>query len=342
MTLHEILQAITENLPKRQKDIITQRFGVGGVKPRTLQALGDKYGITRERVRQIESAGLQLLHKEAEKHEELSAYIRKAVDHLQSLGGVRREDLLVQDLQGVFKDASLRDADLTLLFSIFKKPSYFSESKEFFPFWYLEEKHVKELKNFTAKLAQFLKSKKEHLIEKKKFDELFQQAAKQHNVKEFVGMNFLLLSKKFSVNAYGDFGLSEWREIAPKTVRDKAYLLLKKTRKPLHFREIAQEINKVKFDAKRAHPQTVHNELIKDPKFVLVGRGLYSLREFGIEPGTTREVLVKLLKKKGPMPLEKIVQLVGEQRVLKYNTIFFNLQNKKYFKKNDKGHYKVA
>ena len=110
----------------------------------------------------------------------------------------------------------------------------------------------------------------------------------------------------------------------------------------MHFREIAVEINKVRFDHKRAHPQTVHNELIKDTNFVLVGRGLYSLKEFGIEPGTTREVLHRILKKKGPLPLEKIVQLVGEQRVLKYNTIFFNLQNKRYFKKTGGGHYKVA
>ncbi len=342
MILHDTLHGLVAGLPKRQRDIIIQRFGVGGAKPKTLQSLGSKYGITRERVRQIEAAGLRMLQKDAEHNDILASRMRLATEHLRGLGGARRGDLLVDDLRFVFHDKGVSDADITLLFSIFKKPTHFSESKDFFPFWYLEESSVKDLRNFVSKLVQFLKGKKEQLIEKKKFDELFATAAHQHGVKDFVGLNFLLMSKKFSVNAFSDFGLSEWPEIAPKTVRDKAYLLLKKIRRPMHFREIAQEINKVKFDAKKAHPQTVHNELIKDTNFVLVGRGLYSLREFGIEPGTTREVLHRILKKKGALPLEKIVSLVSEQRVLKYNTIFFNLQNKKYFKKTGNGLYRVA
>ncbi len=110
----------------------------------------------------------------------------------------------------------------------------------------------------------------------------------------------------------------------------------------MHFRDIAQEINKIKFDDKRAHPQTVHNELIKDPRFVLVGRGLYSLREFGIVPGTAKDVVRRILKEKGPLPFDKIVQLVGQQRILKHNTILLNLHNKKYFRKKDGGLYHVA
>jgi len=342
MTLHNSLQTLIATLPKRQKDIIPQRFGMGGTKPKTLAALGLKYGITRERVRQIEAAGLRMLQKEAEKDSHLMSLVKKSTEHLSSLGGARREDLLIEDLKLVLRDETVSDASITLLFSIFKKPVYFSETKDFFPFWYLEDSHVKELKIFIAKVALLLKNKKEQLIEKKKFDELFKQVARQHSVKDFVGLNFLLLSKKFSVNPFGDPGLSEWPEIIPKTVRDKAYLLLKRVRRPMHFREIASEINRVKFDLKKAHPQTVHNELIKDTNFVLVGRGLYSLKEFGIEPGTTRVVLQRILKNKGPLPLERIVKLVSEQRILKYNTIFFNLQNKKYFKRTDKGLYRVA
>lgn len=342
MTLHDSLQTLIGILPKRQKDIIPQRFGVHGAKPKTLAALGEKYGITRERVRQIEAAGLRILQKEAEQNPYVVACLKKSIEHIESLGGARREDLLVEDLRFVLKDKTISSAHLSLLFSIFKKPIYFSETDDFFPFWYVGDAHVKELKNFVSKVSVLLKNKKEQLIEKRKFDELFKQIVKQHNVKDFVGLNFLLLSKRFSVNPFGDFGLSDWPEILPKTVRDKAYLLLKRVRRPMHFREIASEINKTKFDFKKAHPQTVHNELIKDTNFVLVGRGLYSLKEFGIEPGTTRVVLQRILKNKGPLPLERIVRLVNEQRVLKYNTIFFNLQNKKYFKRTDKGLYRVA
>ncbi len=342
MTLQQTLTNLVNTLPKRQRDIIAQRFGISGSKPKTLAFLGSKYGITRERVRQIETAGLRALGKEAEKDAQLVSLVQKAIDHIETLGGLRREDLLVDDLKFVFRDSSVSDSYLTLLFSVFKKPAYFSETKDFFPFWYSNQQHVKDLRNFVSRVSLFLKNKKEQLVEKKKFDELFTHVAKQHSIKDFIGLNFLLVSKKFSVNPFGDFGFVEWAEITPKTVRDKSYLILKKNRKPLHFRDIAQEINRIKFDMKKAHPQTVHNELIKDKRFVLVGRGLYSLREFGIEAGTTREVLQRILKKKGPLSLEKIVELVGEQRILKYNTIFLNLQNKKFFKRNQEGKYHVA
>jgi hypothetical protein len=341
MTIKTALDTLVAELPKRQKDIIVQRFGIGSAKPKTLAFLGSKYGITRERVRQIESVALKALHKAAEGGD-LAGYAKKAIAHIETMGGVRREDFLVEDLKLVFKDQDLTAPYATLLFSIYRKPMYFSENEEFFGFWYTDSKYVKEMKQFAGKVGQFIRNKKEALIERKKFDEIFAQITNQHSIKEPVALNYLLNSKKFSVNAFGDFGLVEWPEIMPKTVRDKSYLILKKRKEPMHFRDIAQEINKMKFDKKKAHPQTVHNEVIKDNRFVLVGRGLYSLKEFGIEAGTTREVLQRIIKKNGPLPLDKIIQLVSQQRVLKYNTIFLNLQNKKFFKKKTDGFYHLA
>lgn len=343
MTIKQILDTLVGGLSKRQKDIITQRFGINGSKPRTLAFLGSKYSITRERVRQIESAALRVLHKEAEKDGQCDQYLNRAIDHLTLLGGLRREEFLYDDLKFIFKDPTLSSSYIMLLFAIFKKPLYSAETKDSYAYWYTDTRVSKDSKAFVQKIGQFLKTKKEALIERKKFDELFIQSTKQHKVQDFVALNYLLASKKFSVNPFGDFGLVEWPEIVPKTIRDKAYLILKKRHEPMHFRDIAKEINTIKFDTKKAHPQTVHNELIKaSDRFVLVGRGLYSLREFGIEPGTTREVLQRIMKKNGPMPLEKIVELVSRERVLKNNTIFLNLQNKKFFKKNNEGHYHTA
>lgn len=342
MTLHSTLDSLVSSLPKRQRDIIVRRFGLLGKEPQTLASLGEEYGITRERVRQIENAALKSIRGEAQDNADAVSFLEKAIEHIESLGGLRRADLLVDDLKFVFKDHDVSEPYVSLLFAIFKKPQIFGENSEFYPFWYIGEDHVKELKSFVKKVRTLLKSKKEMLVERKEFDQLFAQATKQHKIKEFIALNYLLNSKKFSVNPFGDFGLVEWPEITPKTVRDKSYLILKKRKEPMHFRDIAQHINEIEFDTKKAHPQTVHNELIKDKRFVLVGRGLYSLREFGVEPGTTREVLQRILKKNGALPLEDIVSLVSQERVLKYNTIFLNLQNKKYFKKNDKGHYHLA
>jgi hypothetical protein len=85
--------------------------------------------------------------------------------------------------------------------------------------------------------------------------------------------------------------------------------------------------------------QTVHNELIKDERFVLVGRGLYGLREFGLMPGTAREVIAYVLEEKGPLHPKDIVKLVRDQRMIKDATIMINLQNKKHFTCLSDGRY---
>ncbi len=86
--------------------------------------------------------------------------------------------------------------------------------------------------------------------------------------------------KNLEQNTYGEWGLSRSAEINPKTVNDKIYLILKHTKQPLHFTEIAKKINDMKFDKKIANPATVHNELILDSRYVLVGRGTYGLKEW--------------------------------------------------------------
>ena len=66
---------------------------------------------------------------------------------------------------------------------------------------------------------------------------------------------------------------------------------------------------------RRTHPQTVNNELIKDPRFVLIGRGLYALSEWGYEPGTVKDVLVQILKDSGKaLRKEDVLQLISERR----------------------------
>ena len=86
--------------------------------------------------------------------------------------------------------------------------------------------------------------------------------------------------KNLEQNKYGEWGLSHWGEVKPKTVNDKIFLILKHTGEPLHFTDIAKKINEMKFDKKTANAATVHNELILDDRYVLVSRGTYGLKEW--------------------------------------------------------------
>ena len=120
------------------------------------------------------------------------------------------------------------------------------------------------------------------------------------------------------------------------------YLVLKKSGKPMHFTEIAKAINDTKFDEKIAYPATVHNELILDKRFVLVGRGVYALREWGYQPGVVAEVVARVLADKGPLTKEDIISEVLKQRLVKPETVALTLANRKRFNRLPDGSYAVV
>ena len=121
-------------------------------------------------------------------------------------------------------------------------------------------------------------------------------------------------------------------------MRDYAYLVIRRHGSPIHFREVAKLITEL-FN-KKAHVATTHNELIKDPRFVLVGRGIYGLREWGHSGGIVRDVIIEVMKKKeGPLTKQEIIDLVKGERVVKDNTVVVNLQNPKFFDKTSDGKY---
>jgi RNA polymerase primary sigma factor len=53
--LEDAVLASLEGLDDREKDVVRMRFGLNGEKPRTLEEVGKHFGVTRERVRQIEA-----------------------------------------------------------------------------------------------------------------------------------------------------------------------------------------------------------------------------------------------------------------------------------------------
>ncbi len=335
---NEVIKNLLSGLSSRQKDIIEQRFGLSG-KKRTLAAIGNKYSLTRERVRQIESASLKLIGEKIKENQVAGKMLATTLDHLKKVGGVMKENDFLNELRWLLKDSAITREQLKFIFEVAKNPHYYLEDKNFYSFWYLDKESRKFTFDFISKLEKFIANKKEELITHKKFDELFAQVIKPHNLKDFVALNYVAISKKFGVNSFGDFGLNKWEEINPKTARAKTYLILKKHGNPLHFKEIAKRINEFKFNKRRVIHQTIHNELIKDPRFVLVGRGMYGLAEFGLKPGIAKDVIARILKTKGPLHKEEVVDLVKQERFLKDNTILLNLQNRRHFKKLPDGRY---
>jgi RNA polymerase primary sigma factor len=68
-TLRQEVRDILEELDPREAEILTMRFGLDGSKPRTLEEVGRKFRVTRERVRQIQNIALTKLRRIMDKQD---------------------------------------------------------------------------------------------------------------------------------------------------------------------------------------------------------------------------------------------------------------------------------
>lgn len=331
---------VLKSLNPRTQDIVSRRFGLKTGNVETLESIGKKYKITRERVRQIEEAALRELRKNFDGFN-LGDQVIKIKAILQSYGNVVREDFLFHEFYGSIQYNKVSGA-MVFLMSISNSFEHYQENDDFHAIWTVKDPlYIEKAKGMTGKIIQALK-KQNSAVPEAGLVSFFNKGAQEEISDKKIVLSYLSLSKALGKNIFGETGLVSWREICPKGIKDKAYLVLKRTGQPLHFRKIAEAINGCKFDSKRANFQTVHNELIKDSRFVLVGRGLYALSEWGYEAGTVKEVLAGLLKKNGPMAKDKLVAKTAEARFVKPNTIILNLQDKKLFKKDEKGFYSLV
>lgn len=341
INVSKLVASLMESLDARQREVIDGRYGLKDGNLNTLAEIGERYGVTRERIRQIEAGALGIL-KNVFNRGGANEFVALVKEHLTNIGGLRRESLLLNDLRLMITDPNSIHLDNKVRFvlDIAGEPKFVQEEEENFSYWFLGEDDKKKASAFVAKLAKSMEGKRDNIVSHQNVDALFDSSVNPHNLKDLVALNFISVSKKFHINEYGDFGLAHWAEVNPRTVRDWSYVVLKKGQKPLHFSDIAKMINKVRKESKKeAHPQTVHNELIKDERFVLVGRGTYGLKEFGIMPGTAKEVIGKLLKEHGPLNPKELLEVVLQKRMFKKNTILINLQNKKHFKRMEDGRY---
>ncbi len=332
----QVVKRLLGALPERARDVIISRYGLGeSPNKMTLEAIGKRYGITRERVRQIENYALMSIRKSDAYKKEKSAF-DELEKLLHSLGGVVSEDEL---LNHISRDESMQNViNFILVVGVsFKKEK---EDEHFKHHWYIDD-------HLSHKVHDALKKLYKNLTDNDLVTELdiiaqfltHVEDIADHLKKEDVVKRWLNLSKSIAKNPLGEWGLITSPNIRAKGVRDFAFLVLRKHGSPIHFREVAKSIEKL--FGRKAHVATTHNELIKDKRFVLVGRGLYALTEWGYMSGVVKDVVRKVLEKHGPLTRSEIVEKVLKERYVKENTIMVNLQNPKYFRKDSEGRYSM-
>ncbi len=331
-----ITKHLLSALPERAKLVVTKRYGLDKNNERmTLEAIGEMYSITRERVRQIEHAALQNIRKSAYYKQEKATF-DELLAAVHELGGILAEDDLLSHFA---KDESTRNHlhFLLVVGDMFKKEK---EDPEFKHRWHIDSQLSKKVHDALRKLYKNLND--DDLVPESEMISTFLENLKDVNEKyrnEEVAKRWLNISKHISKNPLGEWGKASSQNVKTKGIRDYAFLAMRKHGSPIHFRDIAKLIEKL-FN-KKAHIATTHNELIKDKRFVLVGRGLYALTEWGYASGVVKDVIKKMIAKHGPLTKEEIIQKVLKERYVKENTIIVNLQNSKIFKKDKDGRFSL-
>lgn len=332
-----LVKQLLAEVPERAREVLTFRFGLGTSAEReTLEAIGERWSITRERVRQIEASGLQAI-RDSKAFKSAKASLDELSDYMHSLGAVVEEEDL---LNGLASDEKARNRYRFLLVA---GSAFFREREtdDFYARWHVDEKTAKLVHEALTRLYASL-SDSDVLAEGEMMDRFLDELKGINDAyrNEEVLKRWLALSKTISSNPLSEWGRADAPAIRTKGIRDYAYLVIKRAGEPMHFSDVAKAISQL--FAKEAHVATTHNELIKDARFVLVGRGLYALSEWGYQPGVVRDVVREVLQKGGPMTREKVIEEVKKVRYVKDNTILVNLNDSRYFKRNKNGTYAVA
>ncbi len=315
---------------EREREIISRRFGLSERKE-TLEEIGNLLGITRERVRQIEKQVVTRLSQIQYPH--INEIRELFIEVLESIGRVAP----VSDLaEKVGAEGQTGQSQVSFLARLMPDFVVIYDNDDFYHSVAIKSYHdEKRLSQLLAELVETVKT----IGKPARISEIQKKMPTQLDAQNVEG---LARSAKNLTSLEGKWGLMSWPLVNPKSIRDKIYVILQKNTKPMHFSEIASAIKESNFKRKDVTTQAIHNELIKDDRFVLVGRGIYALAEWGYSQGTVADVIVSILKQESPLHRDEIVARVLDQRQVKATTIILNLQGKKQFKRVAKATYALA
>jgi len=337
VNFHDLMQRVLGLLTDKEQDIIERRFSIGLEKKETLDKIGKSYNITRERVRQIESVALRKLAR-ISMDPAMQTVHDLAYDLLLENGGLMMEDLLMSEMLRRFKDQQGIDVNaMKLAMQVSERIAKQDKSQHFKAFW-----HIKDIAASDAKTVQkgIYETLKQNNNEAMAAADITESLSAMHDPKRVISC-LHIDPKLISINDL--WGLKTNRIINPKSIKDKIIITLKNEGKPMHFSEIITAVLKSFKEQRSVTPQAVHNELIRHEEFVLVGRGLYGLKKWGLVEGTVCDVIIQVLQENGePMRRQDIINAVLQKRDIRVGTISLNLQKYDFFQRVGRAVYEYV
>lgn len=331
LNLSEVIEDMFMVLTNKEKDVIVKRFSLNNQPRQTLESIGQHFNVTRERVRQIEKIALSKLRRTVY-NTKLSRVNELAKKLIEKNGGVMLESKVINEISKmIYTTSEVDNYIVNLSLNIESNIIKGGKTNTSRPFWRLDKISIDNIDKILNKGIALLEEKGD-CIKTEKLASDIQKSFESENIEVSKPLIKSVLEIDRHMRETEDgYGLMTWRHVNPRSIKDKAYIILKKEGKPMHFVEIANKISEVGFDKKVVTTQAVHNELIRYDQFVLVGRGLYALKEWGYQEGTVADVIEALLKKKSPLTKQEITSGVLKQRQVKKGTISLNLQKNTHF-----------
>jgi hypothetical protein len=331
-SINDILGTIDR---EREREIVSRRFGLFDRKE-TLEQIGELLGITRERVRQLEKSVVNRLKATAEQGNlpRIIDVQTEFLTHLNKMGDIARVTELTDKLGS--DKTKLQQARVAFLAQLCPELVVISEDDNFHHA--VGIKATRDTTAIKADVAKIIEA-----IKKIGVPAGIDEVAKGAGIADAKQAASLASISKQLATLNSRWGLVKWPMVNPKNIRDKIFVILKEHGKHMHFNEIAAAIKASDFKRKDVTTQAIHNELIKDKRFVLIGRGIYALKEWGYEKGTVSDIIIEVLKKEGgPLHRDEIVKRVLKSRYVKETTILLNLQGKSQFKRVAKATYALS
>ncbi|MCX6744889.1 MAG: hypothetical protein NTX82_05175 [Candidatus Parcubacteria bacterium] len=346
----DLVDSLLANLPNREREVLQRRNALGEInEAHTLEQIGNDFNITRERIRQIEREGLKKL--KGLDYQKLKLPIddleTQVADNLKYYGGLMSEDHLKDKLLKEEKEEEERALDFILANFLNGKFARVEAQDDYQILWKMDSVDLAETLVIAKALKDLIENHgqpihMEDLMDKFKYHNLYQRVEQLEAENQAIIEALLRINKHVKSNILKQWGLAIWNTIRPKRMTDKAYLIMLREKKPLHFAEVADLINQANFDRKKACPATVHNELILDDKYVLVGRGIYALKEWGFQAGTVADIISQILQQNGPQEKQDLMEKVLKQRMVQKTTIILALMDKNKFNRLEDGRYTLV
>jgi hypothetical protein len=337
-------------LPERQRNVLADRYGLWDGIAETLQDIGDKLGLTRERIRQIEEKGLKRIRR-LHGHGTIGKFIAGSIrfhlesDEVGSCGVLSEEEALtVLAAADTTEEAGLaveflQDIDspgesLLARSLIEVEPGVYS----------VTEDAASNYKPVLRLVELSLQQHEKPLTENALFEEIRSRAGRDLTPGELrIESRVLSISSRVSYLPGGTVTLSEWKQFKEQDAPSVAEAALRLLGRPAHFREITLKVATLFGGKGMQNARTIHNALItKRKSFVWVRPGTYGLAAWGLKrPPFIKDRLIELLSEaRYPLPYWHLKEKVLEACNCKEDSVRMTLDlNPSLFKKFEGDQY---